>query len=235
MFLRLDPQCEYRGQMTQDKVKAHSIAQAFRGGRWLRGYVRGKITGDPVFGAASEMIGQRLGPVVDLGCGLGLLGLWLGACGISNGYRGCDLGGWKIEAGRLAACRLGSTDMLLEQADMLQFPLEGARTICAFDVMHYLPLAQQEVFIQRLARATNSGALVLMRTGVRGCGWRTGATLLEEWWTRASGWIQGGQVAFPSLKDLHAAFERGGCRVVSRPLWGRTPFSSHWLEVSARH
>jgi SAM-dependent methyltransferase len=200
----------------------------------LRGYIKGKLRGDPVFAAAVEAVGRLSLPVVDLGCGLGLFGLWLRAHGHGFPYRGCDLGGWKITAGNRAAGRLGFTDFALEEADMCSFPLEGPAVVCTFDVIHYLPVPVQHSFAARLADAARNGSVVLMRTGVRGCGWRTGATLVEEGWTRATGWIRGGRVNFPQLGALVRVFENEGCLVECRPLWGRTPFSSHWLEVSAR-
>ena len=216
------------------KHAAEQIAEAIGGGRWLRGYVRGKLTTDPVFGAAWEALRGGEGVVVDLGCGLGLSGLWLRQHGLDRAYRGCDLAAWKIAAGRQAAAVLEAKDFSLEAADMTQFPLEGARAVCAFDVRHYLEPAEQRDFVRRLAGAARGGALVLVRTGVRGCGWRSAVTLAEEWWTRLSGWIRGGSLNFPRLDDLRSDFEAAGCRVSVRPCWGRTPFSSHWLEVTAR-
>ena len=212
---------------------AQAIAEAVGGSRWLRGYVRGKLGSDPVFGAGLEVVARTGGPVVDLGCGLGLFGLWLQQSKVGAVYRGCDLGCWKIEAGQRAARQLGCEDFQLHVADMTGFPLEGARTVCAFDVIHYLDAAGQGLLMERLIDAARSGATVLIRTGVRGCGWRSAVTRAEEWWTRASGWIRGGKINFPRLEDLHGVFAAAGCRVEVRPLWGKTPFSSYWLEVTA--
>lgn len=211
-----------------------AISRAYQVGPWLRGYVKGKLRGDPVFDAARSSVEQLMLPVVDLGCGLGLLGMWLRAHDINVPYRGCDLGGWKIVAGNKAAQRLGLSDFMLEEADMCRFPLESPRIVCAFDVLHYLPAADQEMLVLRLAGAARQGSVVLLRTGVRGCGWRTFATTTEEWWTRLTGWIRGGRINFPQLDELVATFEREGCRVDGQPLWGKTPFSSHWLRVCAR-
>lgn len=213
---------------------AESIARACGGGRWLRGYVKGKLRSDPVFGEALAAVQRHSLPITDLGCGLGLLGLWVRAHGVELPYRGCDLGGWKIAAGNEAAKRLEFRDFAIEEADMCQFPLPSPSVVCAFDVIHYLPVSAQLPFLQRLAGAARDGSVVLLRTGVKGCGLRTAATLAEEWWTRATGWIRGGRVNFPRLEELSRVFEAANCRVECRPLWGRTPFSSHWLEVSAR-
>jgi SAM-dependent methyltransferase len=213
---------------------ADRISEAVGGGRWLRGYVRGKLRSDPVFEAGRAAVEQSGGPVVDLGCGLGLFGLWLRQHGCGVAYRGCDLSGWKIAAGQQAAEQLGYRDFRLEADDLTTFPLEGARVVCAFDVIHYLDDARQLELVRRLAAAARGGSTVLLRTGVRGCGWRSAVTRVEEWWTRACGWIRGGQINFPRLEDLRTAFEAAGCRVEARPLWGRTLFSSHWLEIGAR-
>jgi hypothetical protein len=214
-------------------VAADTIAEAVGGGRWLRGYVRGKLGSDPVFEAAWAVVERVGGPVTDLGCGLGLFGLWLRQHGCEVSYRGCDLAAWKIAAGQQAAERLGYGDFRLETADLTDFPVEGARVVCAFDVVHYLDLAGQAALVERLAAAARKGGTVLVRTGVRGCGWRSAVTGLEEWWTRASGWIRGGQINFPRLEDLREQFAAAGCQVDAKPLWGRTFFSSHWLEVTA--
>jgi SAM-dependent methyltransferase len=210
------------------------IADAVGGGRWLRGYVRGKLRVDPVFEAGRAVVDRVGGPVVDLGCGLGLFGLWLRQHGSGAAYQGCDLSEWKILAGQNAADRSGYGNFRLRAGDLSVFPLEGARVVCAFDVIHYLDHAKQAELLARLAAAARSGSMVLLRTGVRGCGWRSAVTRAEEWWTRASGWIRGGSINFPRLADLTATFEAAGCRVEAKPLWGRTFFSSYWMEIGPR-
>ncbi len=104
--------------------------------------------------------------------------------------------------------------------------------VCAFDVIHYLPLDAQTALFEKMALAAQNGSVILLRTGVRGCEWRSGATFLEEWWTRWSGWIRGGRLNFPSLPMLIQTFETAGCQVKHQPLWDKTPFSSHWLEIT---
>jgi SAM-dependent methyltransferase len=212
---------------------ANEISRQIGGSRWLQGYVRGKLRTDPVFRKAQETISQRPGKLVDLGCGLGLLGFWLQAQGIENPYEGCDLGSWKIEAGEAAARRMNLENFALKLGNMTIFPIDGAVTICLFDVLHYLPAAEQERFLERLSQAARGGALLLIRTGVKGCGWRSLVTVLEELWTRASGWIGGGEINFPRLEYVEDFFSQRGCRVSAQPLWGKTPFSSHWLEIRA--
>jgi len=219
---------------TDRASSARLIADTLGGGRWLHGYIRGKLLGDPVFDEGLRALHGTKGPLVDLGCGLGLFGFWINAHGMGLHYKGCDLGGWKIRAGKQAAEALGYP-MELYEGDLLDFPLQNAGVICVFDILHYLPGDLQETLIHRLAEAARSGSLVLIRNGVRDCGWRSAMTLMEEWWTRLTGWIRGGSMNFPRLGHLIEVFESDGCRVEAKPLWGKTPFSSYWLKVSSRH
>ena len=122
----------------QERVEfARRIAAAMAGGRWLKGYVRGKLLADPVFDEALRVVLESQKPVVDLGCGLGLFGLWLRMNGFQAHYTGCDLGQWKIEAGRKAVEILGFQDMELHAGDLTDAPLPGGCVICAFDILHY--------------------------------------------------------------------------------------------------
>jgi SAM-dependent methyltransferase len=210
------------------------IASVFPHGRWLRGYIRGKLISDPVFNKGLAVLRGRKGRIIDLGCGLGLFALWLREHGCQEPFFGCDLGKWKIEAGMRAAQHLGLQNIEFLHQDMVQTPLMNASAICAFDVLHYLSIEEQKKLVRSMAAAARSGAVVLIRTGVRGFGWRSIVTSIEEQWTRVTGWISGGEANFPFLKDLIFAFEEEGCSVKAEPLWGKTPFSSHWFEIKAK-
>jgi hypothetical protein len=210
---------------------AKEIATAFAVGPFFQGYIRGKLRTDPVFDEGLRALRECDGKIVDLGCGFGLFGLWAGKHGLENPYSGYDLSSWKIEAGRRAARALGFQNYSLEVENMTASDLEGAGLIVAFDVIHYLDSRQQNELFDRLARAAQRGSIVLIRTGVRGCGWRTSVTIAHEWWTRLSGWIRGGHLNFPTREGLVAAFEARDCDVIHRPLWGGTPFSSHLFKI----
>lgn len=173
--------------------------------------------------------------VVDLGCGLGLLALWLRHHGNAQRMVGYDQSEWKVAAGMEAARRLGYDAVELHRGDMLGADLSGADAVCAFDVLHYLEPTQQREFLKKLAVAAKSGARVLIRTGVRGSGWRSWLTVLEEVCTRVVGWIRGGSFNFPTLAQLETFFRDEGCSIESRPLWGRTPFSSYWLVIERKN
>jgi 2-polyprenyl-3-methyl-5-hydroxy-6-metoxy-1,4-benzoquinol methylase len=79
-----------------DSFSAPQIARAYGRSRWLRGYVSGKIRMDPVYTTAWKFITIRRQPVLDIGCGLGLLGISMRGAGLTERYRGFDLDAWKV-------------------------------------------------------------------------------------------------------------------------------------------
>jgi hypothetical protein len=207
------------------------IAKAYGNSRWLRGYVRGKIGLDPVFPLARREIVKRQQPVVDIGCGIGLLGISMRASGIPLRYRGTDIVPWKINKAKDAVRYYGFEEVGFDVVDALGTQIPPRATVCMIDVLHYLDPAGQRTMLGRLADAAGAGSLVLIRTGLRGTGWRFFFTWLVEMWTRATGWIRGGAVNFPAKKDIEEFFATRGLKTEITPLWGRTPFASYLVKV----
>jgi len=118
--------------------------------------------------------------------------------------------------------------------DALSTRIPPGATVCMFDVLHYLKPEDQQRMLHRLAEAAEQGSLVLIRSALKGAGWRYVATLLEEWWTRATGWIRGGEINFPTRKQIVDVFEGRGLQTEVFPLWGCTPFASHLVKIHPR-
>jgi hypothetical protein len=210
------------------------ISRAYGSSRWLRGYVRGKIQWDPVYPLARREIIKRYQPVIDIGCGIGLLGISMRAAGISLRYRGTDISAWKINLGKEAVRYYGFENAGFEVCDALSTTITPGATVCMIDVLHYLDVEEQQRMLHRLAEAAEEGSLVLIRTALRGTGWRYAVTLIEEWWTRATGWIRGGQINFPTREEILGVFEDRGLNAEVSPLWGKTPFASYLVKVHPR-
>ena len=85
--------------MNEDAQIAARIAQRFRK-RSHAGYARGKVRYDPAYAAVAGWIGADETPLLDVGCGLGLLGLYLRERGWRGAYRGLDFDSAKIAAAK---------------------------------------------------------------------------------------------------------------------------------------
>src|SRR6185369_2539214 len=105
---------------------------------------RWKVASDPVYDAVYPSV---RGPILDLGCGAGVLAAYLRA-------RGCDapVAGIDHDARKIAVARgLGLRDATFEIADAASFQVR--ETVVMLDLLHYFDDAMQSALLARAARA----------------------------------------------------------------------------------
>jgi len=208
-----------------------SIASRF-GGLGDRMYVRGKLAADPVYGATAAAVSGRRLPLLDIGCGLGLLGHYLHARDALHGYLGIDHDASKIARGREAAGRAGLDGVLeLREADAATpQPVRGH--VALLDVLHYLPADRQPELLAFAAGHLADDGILVLRNVLRDATWRYRLTVWEERFIQAVGWIPGGAQYFPTEDDIRGVLEPLGLRPQLRPLFGRTPFNSYLITAA---
>jgi cyclopropane fatty-acyl-phospholipid synthase-like methyltransferase len=219
--------------MIPDRHVRQRIASRFsrRGDRL---YIHGKLATDPVYSACATAIAGRRLPLLDIGCGLGLLGHYLHAIDALEGYVGLDNDPRKIAMGREAAQRAGLARELTLRQDEATAPQGVRGHVALLDVLHYLPEDRQaELLANAVDHLADDGVLIL-RSVIRDGSWRYRATVLEERFIKAVGWIPGGAQYFPTEGDIRQVLEPRGIHVRFRPLFGRTPYNS-WLMTASRH
>ena len=208
---------------------SHRDIAACYGGRFQRGYVRGKLASDPVYAATAEAIGGSTLPLLDIGCGIGLLGLYLHARGTLPRYLGLDRDERKIADGRAAVRRAGLQHAIeLRTADAAALP-ELCGHVALLDMLHYLPREAQTALLDAAIARLAPGGVLVIRSVLRDGSWRFHATRAEEVWLRLSGLIRGGAQHYPSTDELRQPLEAAGLAVTLGPLFGRTPFNSYLL------
>lgn len=202
-------------------------------GRWRQGYVRGKLIHDPAFAAVSALLLDAAAalPVLDLGCGMGLLGQWLREHGYRGDYLGVDHDMRKIIAGRNAACGLRSPPDL-RAGDLAALP-PWCGHVVLLDVLHYLDRDDQHALLAAAADRLAGDGLLLIRSVLRDASWRYRVTLAEERMLAFAGWMRTPARHVPTRAELESALKDAGLSAAARPLWGRTPFNS-WLLVARR-
>ncbi len=197
---------------------------------WLqRRYVKGKLATDPAYAATAALVKDRPMPLLDIGCGIGLLGQYLHACGAVTRYLGVDSDVRKIDAGNRAlqlagldgALRLIHADGIARQA------MSGH--VALLDVLHYLPQEGQRNLLANAVAHLAPGGLLVIRTVLRERSWRYGLTRVSEFFLRASGWMRTGAQHYPSADELCVPLEAAGLVVEVRPLHGKTPFDCYLL------
>ena len=108
--------------------------------------VAGKLRFDPLTRMLSTLP-RDLGRVLDAGAGRGQFGLLLYELSACQSLRGIDTDPRKVSAAQIAA---GSAAHF-EVRDLLDFPADSFDTLLLFDVLHYLPLDEQDELLRRAA------------------------------------------------------------------------------------
>jgi len=147
-------------------------------GRFAYHYARGKLGGDPAYRALLERgLLRDARRVLDLGCGQGLLAVWLRAaehCTREGSWpahwapapqgvavRGIELMARDVQWARRA---LGSEAEVI-QGDIRVIDFASADAVVILDVLHYLPPEAQRAVLERVRRALPPSGLLLLRVG----------------------------------------------------------------------
>ena len=214
-----------RSRRDHDVVIAR-IASRYRL-RAHRSYVRGKLRWDPLFAAVAPLLAASTRPLLDIGCGLGLLGQYLREHGFRGEYHGLDIDARKIEEAHRAAHGNGLA---------LDFAAASAEALPAFrgdvallDVLHYMPADMQRSVLRQAAARTADGGLLVIRNVLRDGSWRFRATVAEEKFSNLLGWMRSPVGHFPLQAEIEAPLRDLGMKTRVSPLWGRTPFNSYLI------
>jgi 2-polyprenyl-3-methyl-5-hydroxy-6-metoxy-1,4-benzoquinol methylase len=194
--------------------------------RWLRGYAGSKLRRDPVYPAAYELFSGSDDPILDVGCGVGLLAFYLRERGCRQPILGLDVDARKIRQGtRIAQQRYKDVEF---RSQDVQGPLPVfSGTIALFDVLHYLPLARQTALLSRLAQCVAPAGSLVIRDCPRDNGPRFWMTWAAEKFAQAVSWNLNTSLHFPSRERINDAFSEIEFERESRPLWGASPFNNY--------
>jgi len=229
-----------------DRAALALTARRFLPSRWHYHYVRSKLASDPLFGGVAEALQGCEHPLLDLGCGIGLLAHYLDACGRNIAYLGLDNDRGKIEQARLAAARGGLDGARFECVDLAEAiaridsgtpapdsPLAHRGSVAILDVLQFLPPPAQAPLLRCAAACVAPGGRLVIRTGLAGRDWRARITRGVDQFSRLLRWMNTGPKAYPERGALDALLGEAGLSAHFSPLWGATPFNN-WLVVAER-
>ena len=196
-------------------------------------YSLGKLALDPLYDAAPTAFEDEQTPLLDLGCGIGLLLHCLRANGKRLPYFGVDTDVTKIDAARDASERGGHNDATFQVCDLGEDFPDHRGSVALLDVLQYLPPQKQARLISRAAQCVSKEGRLVIRTGLADGSWRGTLTRATDRIGHFIGWMKTSFKVQPSAGELAAALRRHGLQADFKPLWGRTPFNN-WLVVARR-
>ena len=213
------------GTHAQHQAASQRVAGRFRA-PWLRSYARGKLRRDAVFPTAYELLRSSPHPILDVGCGVGLLGLYLRERGCRNPVLGLDADTRKIDRGAaVAAADYDDLELRFHDVRSGVPPFRG--NVALFDVLHYLPGQVQRAVLSRLAESVAPGGMLIIRDCPRERRPRFWMTWMAEKFAQAITWNIDTTLHFPSRASIDDAFSRDEFVGETRPLWGGSPFNNH--------
>lgn len=210
------------------------IASLFPG-RWNRNYVASKLRTDPLYTALAENLRGSDLPLLDLGCGLGVLAFFLRAQGITVPIHGLDYDPRKIQSARLAACTSGTPGVTFDHHDARDGLPEHRGNVSILDILQFFTAEQQEELLCLAASRLAPGGKLVIRSGLRDNSLRFRITVAGDLLARASFWMKAAPTHYPAAEDFRRILSPFG-EVSITPLWGGTPFNNHLvvLNCSAR-
>lgn len=200
-------------------------------GRWTHGWAKGKLRGDPAYRAALDRL-PTAGRLLDIGCGEGYL-LALAA----TARPGLTLIGLDHDERRLDIARTALADLVrsgraeLSKADAAEVAFPEADAVALLDVLHYLPIQEQDHLIARAAGALRPGGLLLIRDAEPDRSPRSFVTKAAERLARLTGRHRGRGLFFRSLDDTAAACRAGGLTTELTDCDEGTPFRNRLLSA----
>jgi len=192
--------------------------------RFLRSYVRSKLARDPMYEAVLARVRDSAEPLLDVGCGVGVLEAFLRDRGVGVPIVAID-----SDASKIAVARQIVPDVAFHEADARSLPpFRG--TVVILDVLHYLTSdEQQHLLLQALERTSG---LVIVREAVRDRSMRYRLTVAEETFARAVRWLRVPRLNFPTVEGIVAPFHARGFEVSVAPMWGKTPLNNYLFVFS---
>lgn len=221
-----------------DRATADRIARAFlpahrRGNRWHYYYSRIKLGSDPLYPAVAAALHGSTLPLLDLGCGIGLLAHALRAGGVDLAYRGVDNDATKIAQAHRAATTAGLRDARFEVVDLAHAFPSHQGSVAILDVLQYLDdAAQQRLLAAAIAMLAPGGRLVL-RTGIEDGSRRMRMTKGFDRVANLLGWMNAAPRNYPRAEALQHLLHDAGLEGEFASLRGKTPFNN-WLVVATR-
>ena len=218
--------------MANDDVHNTLVAAAHRYrplGRMAAGWAKGKLLGDPVYAAVLEAL-PASGRVLDVGCGEGYL-----LCAIRTAAPALELNGidHDVRRVRLAHRALADqSDVCLVTGDIRTSVFHRADLVTLLDVLHYMPVVDQDDVLLRAAAALLPGGTLIVRDVEPGRGVRSMMAIGAERLARIVGRHRGDGLHYRPSDETASVLRASGLQVDASRCDQGTPFANQLLIAS---
>jgi 2-polyprenyl-3-methyl-5-hydroxy-6-metoxy-1,4-benzoquinol methylase len=197
-----------------------------------RCYVACKLATDPLYPAVYAALRETAEPLLDVGCGMGLLAFYLRQRGWQAAITGVDFDQRKIATAEQLAGGFGP-DLTFFQRDAAVALPDHRGSVTVLDVLQYFPTASRDAMLRKCAARVSPSGLLVIRTGIADGSLRYRLTHGMDRVATWLKWMKTPPIEFPRREELLGLLGEEGLIGNFAPLWGRTPFNN-WLGVFRR-
>lgn len=212
-----------RAKPTQEALEA--IA-ALCDGRWDFFYTRSKLGSDPVYSAVVREITGTTLPLLDIGCGIGLLAHYVHACGHEMAVTGFDYDKRKIASAQAMAAKAGHPHLDFTSGDARTGLPDFSGHVVILDILQFFTEAEQDALLTASAARVAAGGKLIIRSGLRDDSWRFRITVLGDYLAKYTFWMKAAPTCYPDAAQFQRVLGAAGLKVRIEPMWGGTPFNN---------
>ena len=211
-----------------DSATIRQIAACFPR-RWDHHYAAAKLRTDPLYPAVLAELAGSERPLLDLGCGIGLLAFFLRAHGHAVPIHGLDYDARKIDSAWAANPDPEWASCSFSQGDARDGLPDHCGDVTILDILQFFtPAERAELLAAAAERVEPGGGVLVIRSGMRDDSWRHRVTVAGDVIARMSFWMKAAPTNYPTAEEFRERLSTYG-DVEIRPLWGRTPFNNHLI------
>ncbi len=196
-------------------------------------YSRGKLGSDPLYPGVLDALAPCSRPLLDIGCGLGLLAHVLRQNQRHQAYIGVDIDPDKIARAQRAGARAALHDARFDCVDASAALPDHHGSVALLDVLQYLPAETQPVLLGEAAARVAPGGRLVIRTTLADNSGRDRTTRVTDMLAHLVGWMGTRPRHYPDAASVRAPLEAAGLQLAMAPLYGNTPFNN-WLVTAVR-
>ncbi len=201
--------------------------------RFEREWVKWKLIADPLFTTLHPWLVEGAQPVIDVGCGRGLLGMYLRERGHAMPYLGLDFDEAKIAPAQAVAKAYDPPPQYVLQDARQPWP-EAQGHVCLLDVLHYVPAAEQPHLLHECASHVAPGATFLLRSGIQDRGLRYRFTSSTDRIMAALRLMKSPPLHYPSLEEITSILSAENLHLIETQPPSRGSFFNNYLLVFRR-
>ncbi len=194
--------------------------------RWLRGYVGSKLRRDPIYQTAYELFSGSDRPILDVGCGVGLLAFYLRERGCAQPILGLDADPRKVRQG-IRIARRQYDDVELYCQDVQESLPDFSGDVVLFDILHYMAPSQQNALLSNLESRVAPNGMLVVRDCPQDKGKRFRVTWAAEKFAQIISWNLRRSLHFPTREQIVEAISETEFDHEIRSLWGESPFNNY--------